>query len=750
MRSDQLKTFVKDNFCNRKLIIVSNREPYIHKKTLTGTKVDNPAGGLTSAMDDVMKAVGGTWIAWGSGSADKEVVDEKDRISVPPDNPSYTLKRVWLSKTLIDNYYHGYSNQVLWPLCHTALNRIFFRRRFWENYVKANFFFAESIVEEANDDSIIWIHDYHLCVVPKLLRERKPELTIAHFWHIPWPDWSIFRACPRSSQVLEGLLGNDLIGFQLNLFAHNFMECVKNSLDAEIDHENMTITYKDHVTRLKAFPISIDFGNFDRMSNSDKTLRAMNRLRSKYNLPSFVGVGVDRLEYTKGLLMRLQALYLFFEKYEKLRGHFSFIQIAVPTRMKEPYLSYKKTVEELVEKINNRFSRDHWTPIIYIDSKIDHKDLVAYYRLANVGIISSIYDGMNLVAKEFVASQVDEKGVLILSELAGAAEELDGAVLVNPYDTENFSDSINVALRLPGEEKSNRMKTLRRQIRDNDIYKWILDILYAVAAISSIKSKQCKYFFDNLEEVKSIIAEKNAFLFLDYDGTLTPIVESPEKAFMSDEMRNILLKLKEKYTTAVISGRAIDNIKKLVSIEDIIYAGNHGSEIWGGDQVFLSQDFSEVSAQLRDLMTILEDKLSHIPGVLIEDKGITASIHFRQVWAKDLGELFSIFWDTTKRFEDMFRITSGKKVFEIRPLNAWNKGHAVEWIMDRFGNDSIPVYLGDDTTDEDAFRVVRGKGLSIGVGDNLEADYYIKNQDEVQRLLNFFLEIAKNSPLSPV
>jgi trehalose 6-phosphate synthase/phosphatase len=348
---------------------------------------------------------------------------------------------------------------------------------------------------------------------------------------------------------------------------------------------------------------------------------------------------------------------------------------------------------------------------------------------------------MNLVAKEFAASQVDEKGILILSELAGAAEELDGAVLVNPYDTENFSDSINVTLRMPDEEKSNRMKTLRKQISDNDIYKWILDILYEVAAISSIRSKQCKYFFDSLKDIKNRISDNRAFIFLDYDGTLTPIVESPEEAIISEDMRDLLQKLKDKYTIAIISGRAIDNIKGMVGIENIIYAGNHGSEIWDGSRVFLSQDFSEVKSQLRDLLIILEEKLSHIPGVLIEDKGITASIHFRQVWAKDLGELFSIFWEETKNFEDTFRITSGKKVFEIRPVNAWNKGDAVEWIMEKFGNDSTPVYIGDDTTDEDAFRAISGKGLSVVVGGSLEADYYVKNQEEVQAFLNYFLDI---------
>jgi trehalose-phosphatase len=255
-----------------------------------------------------------------------------------------------------------------------------------------------------------------------------------------------------------------------------------------------------------------------------------------------------------------------------------------------------------------------------------------------------------------------------------------------------------------------------------------------------MKMNQCPYFFDNVDAIEEIMSMNRVFLFLDYDGTLTPIVESPENAILSDDIRTLINQLKEKYNVAVISGRGIDNIKQLVGIEDMFYAGNHGSEIWNGRKVFVSQDFAEVSSKLIELLSKLSKKLSHIPGILIEDKRITASIHFRKVWIKHLGELFAIFWDETKGYEDTFRITSGKKVFEIRPLNAWNKGDAVNWIMDSYGNNMMPVYVGDDTTDEDAFRAISGHGLSICVGGSLKADFHIKSQEEVQKLLNYFLD----------
>lgn len=737
-----LKAFIEENFSDKNLIVVSNREPYIHKKTGLSIKVEKPAGGLTSAMNDVLKVTGRTWVAWGSGSGDRDVVDSKNLVLVPPENPSYMLKRVWLTLSEAENYYHGYSNQVLWPLCHITLDRVYFMKKFWEDYKKANRAFSDAVLEEAGNDSIIWIHDYHLCLVPGMLRNERPELTIAHFWHIPWPDWSVFRVCPQAKEILEGLLGNDLIGFQTPLFVKNFMDCVSECLDANIDYSRATINFRGHTTRLKAFPISIDFDKFNSMASAQRTIRMMENIKEKHGVTQgYIGIGVDRLEYTKALIKRLQAIDLFFDRYERFRRKFTFIQIAVPTRMREPYISYKKAVEELVLKINEKYSVGDWKPIIYIDTKVEHKDLVSYYRTADVAIISSVYDGMNLVAKEYAASQVDENGVLILSELAGAADELEGAMLVNPYDIEGFSDAIRKALTMAQGKKINRMAVLRRQIRENDIYKWISDILCEIVKISSVKQRKCCYIFDHIDK----IPHTNIFLFLDYDGTLTPIVKSPDKAFISEYMRSLIIRLKEYIPIAVISGRSLQDIKGRAGIEDIIYAGNHGAEIWNGSKIVKGQESEVESNLLKEFLDKLKNKLSHIEGILIEDKGVTAGIHFRMAKVKNMAEFFDTFSKIAKDYENSFKVTSGKKVFEIRPLNAWNKGDAVLWIIKNLGNGKIPVYIGDDTTDEDAFRAIKGKGISICIGGSSEADYYLTGQQEVEDFLKQLIKLSEKN-----
>jgi alpha,alpha-trehalose-phosphate synthase [UDP-forming]/trehalose-phosphatase len=748
-----LKSFIEDNFSEETLIIVSNREPYIHKKAESGMKIERPAGGLTSAMDIVLQVTGGTWVAWGGGSCDKEVVDSKNCLMVPPESPSYTLKRVWLNHHVVDNYYHGYSNQVLWPLCHIALDRVYFRRSFWKYYKEANRAFAEAVLEETSKDSVVWIHDYHLCLVPGMIREKNAELTIAHFWHIPWTDWSVFRVCPQAREILEGLLGNDLIGFQVPLFVKNFLDCVKECLDAKIDYQNSVITYKGRTTKLKAFPISIDYDYFEDKASSRRTARLIKNIKDRYGLGQrHIGIGVDRLEYTKALIKRLQALNLLFEKYKKLRGKFTFIQIAVPTRMKEPYLSYKKAVDELISKINRRYAKGDWKPIVYIDRKVEHKDLVAYYRMADLAIISSMYDGMNLVAKEYVASQVDEKGALILSELAGAADELEGALLVNPYDIEDFSDSIRNAINMSLNEKAIRMSVLQRQVVESDIYKWIYNILHEILKISSMKKQECCYVFEHLDEIKDKLTRftknrtplgKLFFLFLDYDGTLSPIVELPDKAIISRETLSLIKRLKKHMPIAVISGRSMMDIRERISVKGIIYAGNHGAEIWDGKKTVINQQSLSNNHLLSEFLYKLKKELSHIYGVLIEDKGITASIHFRRMKTKNIPEFFDIFSKISENYKNSFRITPGKKVFEIRPIDAWNKGEAVEWIMENMGSRKVPIYLGDDTTDEDAYKVISGKGISICIGGSSETEYYLKNQEEVKDFLLFLLKEVK-------
>jgi alpha,alpha-trehalose-phosphate synthase [UDP-forming]/trehalose-phosphatase len=720
------------------IIIASNREPYVHVKSGPSVKVSRPAGGLTSAMDEVLRSTGGKWIAWGSGSADRESVDASDRVGVPPGRPSYTLRRVWLTQDQVKNYYEGYSNQVLWPLCHIFLERVFFRKRYWDDYVRVNSIFADAILQEADERSNIWIHDYHLCLVPKMLREENPNLTIAHFWHIPWPDFDVFRICPQATELIKALLHNDLLGLQIPLFVRNFIECAKEALvDAEVDERNDLVSYRGHTTEIRAYPISIDFRKFDSFSQSSKTDGAILKLKDKYRLHGrYIGIGVDRLEYTKGLIKRFQAIDHFFDSYPEFREKFSFIQITVSTRINEPYLSYKSSLERLIRNINRKHATEEWVPVISRDTKTEHADLAAYYRMADVAIISSIYDGMNLVAKEFVAAQSGMSGVLLLSEFTGAAEELEGAILFNPYDTEGFAESIRKALTMPDEEKKYRMKTLRTQCEEKDIYRWISDIIGEISLLSSSKPMY-KYVFNYLNE----IPQSNIFLFLDYDGTITPIASSPDKAVLSEHTRSLILKLREIMPVAIITGRSLENIKSMVRLDNVIFAGNHGAEIWDGTKLVVSPHLGDNINLMENMLRELKESLSSVPGVFIEEKGITASVHYREIAPQDTGKVFDRFWSIADRHKDLFRITSGKKVLEIRPYGIWNKGDAVKWILKNLDGESVPLYIGDDVTDEDAFKVLRGTGISICIGKSQMADYYLKTQDEVGR---FLLWIGQN------
>lgn len=329
---------------------------------------------------------------------------------------------------------------------------------------------------------------------------------------------------------------------------------------------------------------------------------------------------------------------------------------------------------------------------------------------------------MNLVAKEFIASQINKKGVLVLNELAGAAEELEGAILVNPYDVEEFSDCIKNALEMSDELKMCNINMLRRQISENNIYTWIADFLRAFTIPSSTRQSKCLYLFDHLDEMP----RKNIFLFLDYDGTLTPIVESPDKAIISMAMHNIIKKLNELMPVAVITGRSINNIKEILDIEKMICAGNHGAEIWDGEKMVSGEQFTEAREDLKWIVTELNETLAHIKGVIVEDKGITASVHYRMVSSQDLCKMINIFWSIADSYKKTFAITSGKKVFEIRPHDIWNKGDAVRWIWDHFDKNRIPVCIGDDRTDEDAFKAIKGIGIGISIGKSDVADYYLE------------------------
>ena len=492
--------------------------------------------------------------------------------------------------------------------------------------------------------------------------------------------------------------------------------------------------------------LSVDYRKFTALASSAQAARAVENIRQQHHLQGvLVGIGVDRLEYTKALIKRLQAIELFFERYASFRRKFSFIQVAVSTRMREPYLSYSKTVEEMIGRINARFGQGHWKPILYLTTKIDHRDLALYYRLSDLAVISSVYDGMNLVAKEYVACQIDGQGVLLLSEFAGAAEELEGSLLVNPYNIEEFSDKIKQALTMLPDEKRARMTSLRRQVSEHDIHAWTSEVIGAARMIHELKQKECRLWSDCADEMRARLGNREVFLFLDFDGTLAPIADTPDRAVLPAPLRSALERLLRASRLAVVSGRGLEDLRSRVGIDGIIYAGNHGSEIWIDGNVLRAKGVDNTTQTLHAFLDRLRTGLSKVTGVLIEDKGITASIHFRQADPSREGEVLRIFWDIARDYEKVFRITTGKKVLEVRPQTAWNKGQAVARIMELKGRGMLPVYVGDDTTDEDAFRAVKGSGISVSIGPNAESDYYLSDQEEAGVFLDWIADILAPS-----
>jgi alpha,alpha-trehalose-phosphate synthase [UDP-forming] len=477
---DSLCQLVHSRLKEYLFIVVSNREPYIHTYSEGEIVFQKPPSGLTVALDPVMQACGGTWIAHGSGDADKAVVDHLNRVNVPPDKPNYALKRVWLSKEEEDGYYYGFANQALWPLCHIVYQRPVFRQSDWDAYKQVNQIFARSVLEEAgHKKAFVFIQDYHLALLSKMIKEQNPAIITAQFWHIPWPNPEAFRICPWQKEILEGLLNNDLCGFHIRYHCNNFMDTVGRALEARVDYERYEITFNNHKTAVRPFPISVDFEDFSRRAQSREVEDEIIRLQKLLGLKNeAIGLGIERFDYTKGIPDRLRAIEQFFEKYPQFKKKVIFIQAGVTSRIRiEAYKILNLEIERLVEGINAKYGSDEWKPIILMHENLPQLTLLALRRMADFCMISALHDGMNLVAKEFVASRFDEDGVLILSPFTGSSRELTDALLVNPYATGLFADAIKSALEMPREERRKRMKRMRNIVKENNIYKWAGDII---------------------------------------------------------------------------------------------------------------------------------------------------------------------------------------------------------------------------------------------------------------------------------
>ncbi len=486
LTKEELQGLVRNRLAKRLFVVVSNREPYIHNFAVDEIRCQVPASGLTVALDPVMRACGGIWIAHGSGSADKAVVDEKDHVAVPPDGPCYTLRRIWLTKEEEEGYYLGFSNEALWPLCHIAYTPPAFDEADWNTYQKVNRLFAEAVVDEVgNSDAVIFIQDYHLALVSRFIKQRNPRLVTAQFWHIPWPNPEAFRICPWGKELLHGLLGNDLLGFHIKYHCDNFLDTVRLLIEARVDPERSLVACGGKTTLVRPYPISVDFHRIAQEASGPEVLKQMEEIRQRWDIDDkFVGIGIDRLDYTKGIPHRLRALDKFFAKHPEYNGRVVFFQLGEPSRIHiKKYKELNAEIDDLVEEINWKYESDDWKPIILLKEHLPPPTLLAFNRLAHFCIVSSLHDGMNLVAKEFVSSRIDEDGVLILSRFTGAARELTEALLINPYATDEFADAVRAAIEMPPEQRQSRMKKLRQTVAQNNIYRWAGDIISQLAEL---------------------------------------------------------------------------------------------------------------------------------------------------------------------------------------------------------------------------------------------------------------------------
>ncbi len=471
---EKLRTLLREELAGDEILVVSNREPYLHTRTRKGIEVQRPASGLVTAVEPVMRACSGTWIAHGSGSADRESVDRNDRVPVPPSNPSYTLRRVWLTKEEEQGYYYGFANEGLWPLCHIAHVRPVFRSSDWDQYVTVNQRFADAVIKEAHtDDPVVLVQDYHFALLPRMVRDVLPKATIITFWHIPWPNPESFGICPWREEILEGLLGSTILGFHTPFHCKNFMETVDRYLETRIESETSTISYGGKLTQVEPYPISIAWPEPNIIQPSVAECRASIREEHGMPLDQLLAVGVDRLDYTKGIVERFQAVERMLELHPHLVGKFTMIQIAAPTRSSlDEYQNFEARVRMLVQRINSRFSSGNYQPIILKAEHHDAQQVNRYYRAADVCMVTSLHDGMNLVAKEFIAARDDDRGVLVLSQFTGAARELHEALVVNPYHIEQSADALYRAITMPEIEQRERMRSMRALVKDFNIYRW--------------------------------------------------------------------------------------------------------------------------------------------------------------------------------------------------------------------------------------------------------------------------------------
>lgn len=486
--AERLAVHMRTRGGSSKIFAVSNREPYMHMRQGRETVCMVPPSGLVTALEPVLRACDGVWVASGSGDADAATVDEFDRLRVPPDEPRYTLRRVWLSEDEEARYYDGFANEGLWPLCHIAHTRPIFRAADWECYKRVNQRFADALLEEMQDSAepVVFAQDYHLALLPQMVKKARPDARVAIFWHIPWPNPEAFGICPWQAELIDGLLGADLIGFHIPLHCNNFLATVDRAVESRTAREHMTVLRNGHLTTVRPYPVSVAIdGGTQRLTEFDRMKAQEERRADRHKLLEELGVraeclaiGVDRMDYTKGIVERLDAFEQLLEDHPWHRERLTMVQVAAPSRTRIPsYVELRKRVDATAERINSRFQTARWKPVVLIEHQLNHDEVRRWYRAADICLVTSLHDGMNLVAKEFVAARNDEDGVLVLSRFTGAAVELGDALIVNPYDIVGVAEAIHAGLEMSPHERRDRMQRMRRQVIEQNIYMWAAKVM---------------------------------------------------------------------------------------------------------------------------------------------------------------------------------------------------------------------------------------------------------------------------------
>ena len=686
------------------LIVVSNRLPVTAHRTARGVEYRRSSGGLITALEPVLRDRGGTWIGW--PGLVLRTGEKLPRLQTP-----FGIRPVRLNDAEVRGFYHGSSNRTLWPLLHLLPDRARYERRDWETYVRVNARFAEVAAEIASPGDIVWVHDYQLLLAAAQLRTRAPDLRIAFFLHVPFPPVDVFRLLPWDREVLHGLLACDLVGFHVDGYVRNFLDCIERLLELPVDRERMRVHYEDRVVGVGAFPLGIDFELVESRAHAAERARADGGERIVF--------GADRLDYTKGIPERIRAFEHLLELHPEHRGRVVLMQVTAPSRSQvAEYRELKREIEELVGRVNGRFGTERWSPVRYLYRDLPPEQLGALYRDADVALITPLRDGMNLVAKEFVTSQVRHAGVLVLSRLAGAAETMREALLVNPCDVDGTAAALQQALTMPEDERRRRLDALRARERRCDVRAWAATFLdAAVAAAPGLRSPVAAEFEQWLAD---IVAGRRLALFLDYDGTLTPLCAHPREAVLSAAMRRAVAACAARDDTdvTVVSGRSLADVAAMVGHSGITYAGNHGLEIAGpGIPDFRHEDLPYFEAAVGRLAESLAGVASD--GAWVEPKGATLTFHFRAAPETVQAELAARARAVIRAAG--FQARDAHAAVEARPPIGWDKGRAVLHVLrSRYGpgwGERVGVvYVGDDDTDEDAMRALAGLGLTFRVG----------------------------------